>query len=209
MVRRPRFVIRFPDPSLAVQHAGWYVRYDVRVSMSKIDKPIELIYKAVIWQSTGEPWEDVPITLETANPTDNVTIPKLHPWRVSVYSPPPPPPRLIAPTIYTRRSRSRSCSPPLARHRTRELSPDGDNLTFSPPLPPMRVTTALVVSQGNITATFQVPGRTTIPSDDEGHCVTVAKLDLDAVFEWVAVPKKDVRTHLKVRRDSSNRGVYH
>jgi len=208
MVRPPRSVIRLPDPSLAVQYAGWYVRYDLRVSMSKIDKPIELIYKAVIWQSTGEPWEDVPITLETANPTDNVTIPKLDPWRVSVYSPPPPRPT-SPPSLYARRSRSRSCSPPLARDRTRELSPDGDKLAFSPPLPPMRVTTASVVSQGNITATFQVPGRTTIPSDDEGHCVTVAKLDLDAVFEWVAIPKKEVRTHLKVRHDSSNRGLCH
>jgi len=208
MVRHPRFVIRPPDPCLAVRNAGWGVRYDVRVFMSKISKPVELIYKAAIWQSTGEPWKDVPITLETANPTYNVTIPELDPWRVSVYSSPPLLPRPTSPpSVYARRSRPHS--PPLARDRPREFSPDSNKLAFSPLLPPMRVPTTSVVSKANIAATFQVPDRATIASDGEGHSVTIAKLDLDAVFEWVAIPKKDVRTHLNVRHDSSNRGLCH
>jgi len=193
-------------PFTAVYNAFWSALYDVRVSMNKTNKPVELVYKAAITQSTGESWDDVPIILETATPTDNVTVPKLDLWRVSVYAPPPP--RLSPVIVLDRHSRSRSRSRPRTptRYRSRSWSRDedmgfGDEPVYqSAPAPRMAVASTVVVSQGNITATFRVPGRTTVPSDGAVHSVTIAKLDLDAVVEWVAVPKKDPRTHLKVKR---------
>ena len=167
--------------------------------MNKTHKPVELVYKASITQSTGESWDDVPIILETATPTDNVTIPKLDPWRVSVYAPPPPRPTpgpMVA--SYARA--------PLKEEEEHSDDDMGFGLFDDGPVAPsvpaarMAVNSALVVSQGNITATFRVPGRTTVPSDGACHSVTIAKLDLDAIVEWVAVPKKDPRTHLKVSR---------
>ena len=165
--------------------------YDVRVSMSKINKAVELVYKASITQSTGESWDDVPIILETATPTDNVTVPTLDPWRVSVYAPPPPPP-----TVRVARRAKVEEEEESDEDMGFGLFDDHDNGTATAPA--MAATSALVVSQGNVTATFRVPGRTTVPSDGAVHTVTVAKLDLDAILEWVAVPKKDPRTHLKV-----------
>lgn len=160
--------------------------------MNKSNKPVELVYKASITQSTGESWDDVPIILETATPTDNVTVPKLDPWRVSVYAPV--------------RYRHGVPVPVDAKEEVEES--DDEDMGFglfddgpaveSAPAPKMAVASALVVSQGNITATFRVPGRTTVPSDGAVHSVTIAKLGMDAVLEWVAVPKKDPRTHLKV-----------
>jgi hypothetical protein len=55
-----------------------------------------------------------------------------------------------------------------------------------------------VSSKGNISATFQVPGLIRIPSDGIVHNVTIAELNLDAKMSWVCVPKKDIKTHLKV-----------
>jgi hypothetical protein len=55
--------------------------------MQSKDKPITLIYKGSITQDTGEDWNDVPLTLETANPTFGVNVPTLTPWTLSVYSP--------------------------------------------------------------------------------------------------------------------------
>lgn len=176
--------------------------------MNKTHKPVELVYKASITQSTGESWDDVPIILETATPTDNVTIPKLDPWRVSVYAPPPPRPMLA--TVDTRRA----VAPMMEEQEESDddmgfgLFDDGP-VAQPVPAPRMEVASALVVSQGNITATFRVPGRTTVPSDGASHSVTIAKLDLDAVVEWVAVPKKDPRTHLKVSRPLSNTHPLH
>ena len=192
---RAQVYARFPKliPVTAVNNASWSALYDVRVSMNKSNKPVELVYKASITQSTGESWDDVPIILETATPTDNVTVPKLDPWRVSVYAPPPPRPL-----------------PVMRRGVVKEEEESDEDMGFGlfddgpyiqpAPAPVMAVTSALVVSQGNITATFRVPGRTTVPSDGAVHSVTIAKLGLDAVMEWVAVPKKEPRTHLKVSR---------
>ena len=169
--------------------------------MNKTNKPVELVYKASISQSTGESWDDVPIILETATPTDNVTVPTLDPWRVSVYAPPPPPPPPLPQVAY--RGAAVKEEEESDEDMGFGLFDDGP-VDHSAPARRMAVASALVVSQGNITATFRVPGRTTVPSDGAQHSVTIAKLDLDAVVEWVAVPKKDPRTHLKVNRPSSS-----
>jgi hypothetical protein len=55
-----------------------------------------------------------------------------------------------------------------------------------------------VSSKGNISATFQVPGLISIPSDGIIHNVTIAMLNLNATMSWVCVPKKDTKTHLNV-----------
>jgi hypothetical protein len=55
-----------------------------------------------------------------------------------------------------------------------------------------------VTSKGYVSATFGVPGLISIPNDDVSHNVTIVKLALDATMNWVCVPKKDTRVHLKV-----------
>lgn len=57
---------------------------------------------------------------------------------------------------------------------------------------------ARVTSTGNITATFGVPGKMSIPSDEATHNVTVAKMNLKARMHWVTVPKQEAKTHLIV-----------
>ena len=55
-----------------------------------------------------------------------------------------------------------------------------------------------VSSRGNVSATFSVPGLMSIPSDNVAHNVTIVKLSLDATMEWVTVPKREAKVHLKV-----------
>jgi len=45
--------------SLAVYNATWDAHYDIRVSMQTKDKPVSVIYKGAITQSTGEVWHVV------------------------------------------------------------------------------------------------------------------------------------------------------
>ena len=52
---------------------------------------------------------------------------------------------------------------------------------------------------GNISATFRVPNKITVPSDSSSHSVTIVKLKLDATLSWVSVPKKDRGVYLGVR----------
>lgn len=55
-----------------------------------------------------------------------------------------------------------------------------------------------VTSKGNVSATFELPGTVTIPSDGENHNYTIVELQLDADMTWVVVPKHDTKVHLNV-----------
>ena len=59
-------------------YVSWSPIYDVRVKNTS--SPIEFILKAKVYQSTGEDWNDVKLTLNTGNPTDGSQKPILYPW---------------------------------------------------------------------------------------------------------------------------------
>ncbi len=54
------------EVSYVVTRAGWQPVYDLRGTNTK--SPIQLSYKANVFQSTGEEWKNVNLTLSTANP---------------------------------------------------------------------------------------------------------------------------------------------
>ena len=58
--------------------AGWTPEYDIRVPSLKA--PLELIYKAAVYQSSGLDWKDVQLTLSTENPLQSQEAPELRPW---------------------------------------------------------------------------------------------------------------------------------
>ncbi|KAF5315032.1 hypothetical protein D9619_007476 [Psilocybe cf. subviscida] len=179
----------------AVYNATWSAGYDIRVDMEAKDKPVSVVYKGGITQSTGEDWTDVPLTLETAAPTFGLGVPSLSPWTLSVYrhygygkslpsisksasSYPAPPGRgavlPLTQAFYGATSASAAAPAPEIQHRSLQVS-----------------------SKGAVNATFGVPGLISIPSDGVSHSVTIAKLELAADMSWVSVPKKDSRVHLK------------
>jgi len=171
--------------------------------MQSKEKPVTLIYKGSITQSTGEDWEDVPLTLETASPTFGIGVPTLTPWTISVYRPSYAPVKYkagpgdrfrggSAAALYAMPS---GAPPPPAPMTSRAM--DVDFLSSSSE-GQMQHRGLHVSSKGNVSATFGIPGLINIPSDGVGHNVTIAKLELDASMSWVCVPKKDGKVHLKV-----------
>jgi Domain of unknown function (DUF4139) len=139
-------------------------------------------------------WTDVPLVLETATPTFNKEIPKLDPWTISTN---PPIARLAysAPVALARNSGPKvtAMSADLSSAPTYASPPP-------PPLPAMSVRGAEVAKggAGNVSATFSVPGKMSIPSDGSSHNVTIVQLKLDAKMTWVSVPRKDTKVHLSV-----------
>ena len=63
-----------------VKEAGWYPTYDIRVK--DISSPINLQYKANVFQSSGEDWKDIKLFLSTGNPNENGTKPVITPWHL-------------------------------------------------------------------------------------------------------------------------------
>jgi len=63
-----------------ISSAAWEPTYDFRVD--EVDKPLNLIYNAKVYQSSGEDWNGVNITLSSNNPSLSGEITKLKRWYV-------------------------------------------------------------------------------------------------------------------------------
>jgi uncharacterized protein (TIGR02231 family) len=66
-----------------VSGAGWTAEYDVRAD--DVDSPLQLNYKAIVNQSTGENWKNVSLTLSTGDPTISGQKPVMYPQYVDFY----------------------------------------------------------------------------------------------------------------------------
>ncbi|NQX91699.1 MAG: mucoidy inhibitor MuiA family protein, partial [Flavobacteriales bacterium] len=70
-----------------VNNAGWYPSYDARVE--NIEEPMILDYNAYVFQTSGEDWEDIKLTISTGTPKQNKVKPKLTPWNLHAQAPTP------------------------------------------------------------------------------------------------------------------------
>ncbi|KAJ7847751.1 hypothetical protein B0H14DRAFT_3453626 [Mycena olivaceomarginata] len=155
----------------AVPHASWTAFYDIRVDMDTKESPVKLIYKADIKQNTGESWDNVPLQLETSTPTFGLGVPQTVPLE-SRYLPTCCVYQIWGPDVAT------------------------DREATAPEVVEMKHEEAAVMSTGNVNATFRVPDLVTIPCDGAAHNFTIVELRPQAVMSWVAVPKREAKTHL-------------
>lgn len=73
------------DVNYVVANAGWFPIYDLRAINTK--SPVQLNYKANVYQNTGEQWNNVKLKLSTANPSLGGLKPELYAWYLNFYQP--------------------------------------------------------------------------------------------------------------------------
>jgi uncharacterized protein (TIGR02231 family) len=168
--------------SYFVSKATWIPNYAIRAAADLSGLVVE--YDAVIRQSTGESWEDVALTLSTAQPARAAEPPTLTPIPVDLlrneesmaYSvaapregfPPPPPP------------------PPLAKMPGGPGS-DADRAIAEP-----------VVAQNATAASFTLSRAVTIASDSGRDQTTrIATIDLTPTYTYVTRPALDAAAYLR------------
>lgn len=64
-----------------LKNAGWAPSYDLRVQ--DVKSPMELKWKARVFQATGEEWKDVMLTLSNSDPESKADIPRLFPYTIT------------------------------------------------------------------------------------------------------------------------------
>lgn len=64
--------------SYLVSEAGWFPNYDIRVK--SVSEPIELVYKADVYQNTGVNWDKVKLKFSNTNPSQSSVAPQLVIW---------------------------------------------------------------------------------------------------------------------------------
>ena len=70
-----------------VRNAGWFPSYDIR--SGGLSEPVEISYKANIFQNTREEWKTVDLTLSSSNPTTGSIAPQLKTWWLDYGMAPP------------------------------------------------------------------------------------------------------------------------
>ncbi|MCP4442071.1 MAG: DUF4139 domain-containing protein [Aureispira sp.] len=72
------------DLRYVVSDAGWAAIYDLEAG--DFNKPIDLGYRGLAYNNTGVDWENVKLTLSTADPLQNMVQPCLTVWNLDSYS---------------------------------------------------------------------------------------------------------------------------
>ncbi len=68
-----------------VNDAGWEPFYDIKSKGN--NSPIDLYYKAKVYQNTGVKWENIKLTLSSGDPNSNGIKPEIEPWRLNFAEP--------------------------------------------------------------------------------------------------------------------------
>lgn len=67
--------------SYYVKNAGWFPSYDIR--SGSLTEPLSIVYKANIFQHTGEEWKNIDLSLSSSSPSTGNVAPRLLPYRLN------------------------------------------------------------------------------------------------------------------------------
>jgi uncharacterized protein (TIGR02231 family) len=166
-----------------MQNAGWTASYDLRAKGTGGN--MQLTYKAQVFQNTGIDWNDVKLTLSTANPNENNTKPTLNTWWLSFYNP-----------NQYRYPMSGSGGVPapeissMAKNSPKETS--RDNFSDNNGESTLQTIADYTVAEENVAnVEYEIKLPYTIPSDGNTHFVAVQTKDIVAEYTHFAAPKLD------------------
>lgn len=191
-----------------VDDASWSPSYNVRTAAT--DEAVLLEYNAAIQQRSGEDWNDVAMTLSTATPTLVARAPELTPLRVALADFAAPQEgeayRAQLDALQQRKAQYESkrntvvLQQQVQGAQTEEwtvLSNYENDLGLNTVAAEMQVLDLVTPGQRrgkgairteSISVTYQVAGRTTLPSRSDRQSIQIAALHLPASFYKVATP---------------------
>jgi len=169
-------------------NAGWYPLYDIRAKDSK--SPVQLSYKAQVYQNTGYDWKNVKITLSTTNPAAGGNKPALSNWYVDIYDP--------AQVKYKKAAPMRSYAPAAEESESYSKDYKADKMLESS-ANAVTVADYTAEVQTTLSVEFAIGVPYTILSGGKGQQVDIKNIDLPAQYEYAAVPKLDLSAFLLAR----------
>lgn len=162
-----------------VSNAGWYPSYDIRVD--DIASPVNIFYKANLFQNTGVQWKNVKLSFSNANPWIAGDVPDLYPWYID-YLIPPSEVRVVAYGAQKRRD-----APAMADMAVNELKMEEA----------VEASQVAVEKQvGETAITFDVAVPYTIASDGKIQTIEIQRSSIPAEYKYVTVPKMSPLAYL-------------
>ena len=163
-----------------VANAGWTPVYDLKTSGTS--GPVNIIYKAQVFQSTGEIWNDVRVSLSTANPNLSGSKPELSQWYLDIQQP------IVIQNIKPRSRELMMAAPPVAAEMMRSDLPEAETMAET-----------VQLTQSGLNAEFVITTPQNIPSGPKPVVMDIQHTDLNAGYEYSTVPKLDKNAFLMAR----------
>ena len=162
-----------------VASAGWYPVYDLRAANSS--SPLQLNYKANVFQFTGEEWKNVHLKLSTANPNLSGLKPELLTQYLDFYQP----------VVENEVSYQRTNSP-----MSREVKSE-DKKVGAPMMSEARTTADLVKTiQTSLNTEFDISLPYNVPSSNRPTLVDIRNYEMKALYQYSVAPKLDLDAFL-------------
>jgi uncharacterized protein (TIGR02231 family) len=157
-----------------VTNAGWAAFYDIRAT--DVNSPIQLDYKAKVYNNCSVDWTNVQLTLSTADPTQTAQRPSLTAWGLN-YS----------------NDVDEESKEGYLNYRNVQME-DGNNRTDSSKTTKDEKKwnnqyTTIEVSE--LSVEFEITTKYSIPSDNKVYFVDIQTDELPATYKYIAVPKVD------------------
>jgi len=161
-----------------VNGASWSPKYDIRAT--GINEPIELTYKANVYQNSGEDWNNVKLTLSTNNPNKSKVKPILPVWYLNYY------------TQHYKKDKDLKVALMGNVQLSYEKVAESNLLDMDESLEPALTSAYYATMNENLTnIEFNLSIPYTIPSDGQNHLVAIKNEKLDAKYQYYMVPKLD------------------
>ncbi len=177
--------------SYMVPGPTWIPDYTVQVDDRSNE--VSLVYKAFVYQSTGEDWDNVDLSLSTAKPAVGGDVPDLSPWYLEWSDP----------DAYRTESRGFFAAAPAPKMA--EIPEAVSGARKLEDLPDLKYAIS-ELKTGLTSVVFSLPGKSTVASDNQKHSVTVAIFKLPADFSYTCVPKMSPFVYLQA--DVKNKSEY-
>lgn len=174
--------------SYVVPNAGWSPSYDLRVD--DISSPVNLFYKAHVYQNSGVSWDKIKLSLSTGNPYQGAQAPNLNPWYLSFYTP--------RPYAYSNQVYNNGLG--SAKRSTKDYIVDGAQVASADEMrEEASIDNYVHVNNSGVNTVFDIDLTYTIPSDGKQHNVSIKEYKLPATYRYFAVPKLDCDAFLQAQ----------
>lgn len=171
-----------------VPNASWSPIYDARLDTTS--GKLALTQFGEVHQQTGEDWSAVKLTLSTAQPARNATLPPLSPMWVSLYDP-----RMMEQTSRRMAFESMASDSAVAGAAPAMMA---NMAAPAPEAPVMKAATfqAATLNAGGYVSEYSIPGAADILADGTGKKVMIGNLDVTSTLSAQIKPMLDAQAYL-------------
>jgi uncharacterized protein (TIGR02231 family) len=189
------------DLKYLVSDAGWAPSYDIITE--DVNKPINLKYRAKVYNNTNVDWKNIKVKLSTGDPMKNASKPELEDWYLNFeeainynnrgakgevsYSKR----KAAAPSVLSQQNMSNTAPAPAMYQEAVSANYDKKDYNQGQQQVQKNQVSMEEIEVSDLSAEFDIKTEYTIPSDAKPYIIDVTAYDLPATYKYISIPKAD------------------